>query len=83
MDHEKRHQLKNLAAVITLNEVDFVLAGAIIFDQPMFQNQVGHYRTVKQFDNTWKVYDNQKPQPYGISKSEYVNIQLLLYVTAK
>lgn len=74
--------LDQLPICISLNDTNYQLAAAILFEPPETVG-IGHYTAAVKFNNSWEVFDDLRPTTFSLPSSTLVNVHSILYIITK
>lgn len=75
-----RHVLGDIPQFVTIENTNFQIAGGIVFEAPLIDGQIGHYRCFFRSHNRWVIYDDLKDKPFTCGEDAEMQIEFLLYV---
>lgn len=74
----------DIPETIKISDIDFVIAGAIVFIPPIVDGDIGHYVCADKINNQWEIYDDlESKSPQNKSSNASVIIHALMYVISE
>lgn len=72
--------MDNVADIFSIYDDRFSLCGVGLFEPPVENIHLGHYKAAIKFRQGWTVYDDLKTAPTSINAKKHVIVASFLYV---
>lgn len=82
-ENTTKYKLADIPDLIELSNVFFVLVGAIVFLDPLTEDDIGHYVCASKVHSTWEFFDDMNESSYKKSSKQNVSIHTLMYAFTK
>ncbi|KAJ6648081.1 Cationic amino acid transporter 2, partial [Pseudolycoriella hygida] len=73
-------KMNDVPMVLDISNIEYVLFGIIIFNQPFLESNTGHYSAAIRLNNRWEVYDDLRPKPYELPGNNRAVIHCVFYL---